>query len=44
MSGLIEYAQDTWFTKPNQDLALVRSVGVGKSDMAAKIDLDGVIP
>ena len=44
MIGLREYAQDTWFTNPNHERALVRSVGTGKSDMAAKMALAGVIP
>ena len=36
--GLIEYAQATWLTNPNQERALVKSEGGGKFSIADIID------
>ena len=42
--GLMEYAHDTWFARPNHEQVPVMSVGVGKFLMASKSFGDGVIP
>ena len=42
--GPIEYAQAAWFTNPNHDRASVIFVGVGKSLIAEKSLLEGVMP
>ena len=44
ITGEIPYAQTTWFTKPNHDLAFVRVLGIGKSWIAVQIWSDGRIP
>ena len=44
MIGPIEYAQETWLTKPNHERAPVISVGLGKSLMAVRIFSDGAVP
>ena len=44
IKGLIAYAQETWLTSPNQDLAEVKLVGVGKSFIADNIVSDGLTP
>ena len=41
---LVAKAQDTWLTKPNQDLAPWRFLGVGKSLIAERISSEGDIP
>ena len=42
MISLNEYAHVTWLTKPNHDLASVRSLGVVKSLIPDKMLSDGV--
>ena len=41
---LNQYAHVTWLTKPNHDLAPVKSLGIGKSLVADKMLSDRVIP
>ena len=40
----MEYAQAIWFTSPNQDWALVRSVGLWKLFIAERIWSEGATP
>ena len=42
--GLNEYAQASWFTRPNQDLASVMVLGTGKFKIALRIDSEGDTP
>ena len=44
MMGAREYAQATWLTSPNHDLAPVMFLGVGKSRMAVISFSEGVMP
>ena len=43
MMGPSEYAQLTWLTSPNHDLASVSVLGMGKLDIASSMDLEGVL-
>ena len=42
--GLNEYAHATWLTSPNQDLASVMFLGLGKLEIAFSKLLEGVTP
>ena len=42
--GLMEYAHDTWFTRPNHEQTPVMSLDVGKFLMASRSFGDGAIP
>ena len=42
--GLNEYAHATWLTSPNQDLASVMFLGLGKPEIAFSKLLEGVTP
>ena len=44
ITDVLAWAQDTWLTKPNQDLASVRLVGVGKFWMALSSFVAGATP
>ena len=43
VAQLISYVHETWLTSPNHDLALVISVGTGKSFIAERIEAESLI-
>ena len=44
MTGPSEYAQATWLTSPNHDLASASVFGTGKFSIASSMGLEGVTP